>query len=119
MPLTTRPLSTSRQAMMRLVSMSEGAEVAEQLQSDLSGFFWMKLHTENVVPLYRRAKAPAVLAARRGCFAHGDAKGMREVDERQRRDFTKEPRGWGDLKLIPAHVRGFDLRGKTLAFARE
>ena len=47
-PLTTCPLRTSRQAMIRLDSIDE---VAEDLQADVSRFFRVELHAGDVAPL--------------------------------------------------------------------
>jgi hypothetical protein len=39
---------------MRFVSISERAKIAQYLQTGLSRFFWMELHTEQLTPFDRR-----------------------------------------------------------------
>jgi hypothetical protein len=76
---------------MRLVSMSDGAEVLEHIQASLPRLFWVKLHSEELVALDRRGKATAVFTT--GCRRVRDwrAKRVCEVNERCRRDPAKEP----------------------------
>src|SRR5579859_502954 len=96
MPLTTRPASTSRQAIMRLArhglpgkpgfgllgwSGSEGTEVLQDLKTALRGFFRMELHAKNVVTFNRGGESAAILRARHRLSHHRRAKRMCVIDE--------------------------------------
>src|SRR5215469_3737940 len=61
-PLTTRPASTSRQAMIRL----ESTEVLQDPQADCARFFGMKLHPEDVVAFHSGGERSAIFSRSHG-----------------------------------------------------
>src|SRR6185437_10493266 len=100
MPLTTRPASTSRQAMMRLArygvpckpgvkaefgllgwSGSDGTEILQDFQTCFGGFLRMELHSENVVALHRSRKCAAIICAGRRLCNHGCTIGVRVINK--------------------------------------
>src|SRR5215469_15282869 len=107
-PLTTRPSSTSRQAMIRLVSMSEYREVGEQPQSGLAGFFRMKLHAEKQVALDGGREPSSVFTAGHGSAVEGCMIGVGKVDKRRWRQAAEQAGRGCDFQLIPADMGRFD-----------
>src|SRR6185437_2758822 len=108
MPFTTRPASTSRQAMILLASRSEGTEVLQDFPPRRSGFFRMKLHAKNIVALHCSGKCFAVLRAGYGTFHHRRAKRVCVIDKRTVFNIAEQPRAAADLNLVPADVRRLD-----------
>src|ERR1700689_1256184 len=104
-PFTTRPPSTSRQAMMRLVNTSDLAEILEDREPHVSRFLWMELHSENVRLLDGSAELQPVFTRRTGCGQHRRMKRVRVVDKRILRDASQHPRTLLDCQRIPANVR--------------
>src|SRR5581483_8491195 len=115
-PFTTRPASTSKQAMIRLVSMykilgnfsSQVYEVLQDLQSNRSRLLRVKLNAEQVV-LFHCGREPApVLAFRRGGSQQRHTVGVREINVRTIRDPVQQSRlVIVDLQAVPSHMRGF------------
>src|SRR5713226_9765718 len=81
MPLTTRPASTSRQAMMRLARRSEGTEVLQDFQASFGGFLWMKLHAEDIVALHGSRKRAAIVCAGRSLVDHRGPERVGVIDK--------------------------------------
>ena len=90
-PLTTRPLVTSRQAMMRLVIpvliarsfrlCGIVAKVLQNAQTGVAGFFRMELYAEDIVALHRGRKGLTVGGDRRDALDHRRAIGVREINK--------------------------------------
>src|SRR5258708_4394002 len=118
-PLTTRPASTSRQAMIRLVSRSEGTEVLQDFQPCLRGFLGMKLHAKNILALNRRGEASAVLSRGDGIGNHRRAVGVCVIDERAVLNSAQQARAVADIKLVPPHMRRLHPRWKARALSGE
>src|SRR5258708_20767277 len=118
-PLTTRPASTSSQAIIRLVRVSEVAEVFKNRQPCVPGFFRMKLCSKNIVPLDRRREVAAVTGAGHRAFDDIGAIAVRVVDKRAVGDAAQQARRGGDFDAVPAHVRRLDPRGEPRAPAPE
>src|SRR4029077_7915159 len=105
MPLTTRPASTSRQAMILFARRSESTEVLQDLQPRVRRFFRMKLHAENVVMLHRGRETSAILRVRHRVLHHRRAKGMCVIDKGAALDAAQQARAVAYLNLVPADVR--------------
>src|SRR5215467_13004350 len=111
MPFTTRLASTSRQAMIRLASRSEGTKILQDLQAGGGGLFRMELHAENVVVFHRSGESAAVTCAGDGVFNQRRAIRMCVIDELSAVHAAQQPRAAIDLDLVPTDVRRLD-RGR-------
>src|ERR1051325_2283802 len=130
MPFTTRPTSTSRQAMMRLARHgvsgkpgwgllgrggSEGTKILQNFQAGLRRFFRVKLHAKNIFALYRRGECSAILWASDCVSNDRSAERMCVVNERAVLHPAQQARVTADLDLVPAYVRRFDGSRKARA----
>src|SRR5271167_2782289 len=113
MPFTTRPPWTSRQAMMRLASVSEGTEVLQNFDSNVAGLLRMKLQPEQVVALRCGRKGHFVNAGCDRVGAQRSAIGVREVDVRSVGNARQQPRTGSGLDPVPSHMWRFDAVGKS------
>jgi hypothetical protein len=77
--------------------MSEFAEVAQDFEADLAGFFRMKLDAEEMAALDCGGKLASVFAAGDSAIDERSAVGVGEVDEWRVGDSVKETRGRRDL----------------------
>src|SRR6516225_6813981 len=113
MPLTTRPASTSRHAMIRL----ESTKVLQNPQARCAGFFRVKLDSEYVIPLDRGGELASILSGGRGLFDDGRAVGVCVIDERAIVDAAQQPAAGAHFDLVPAYVRRLDpgREARTLA----
>src|SRR5262245_37987839 len=97
----------------------ESTEVLQNGKPGGAGFFWKKLHTENVVPLDGRGERSAVIAR---CHRRGDhwrTIRVREVHENWRLDSAQHPRVSANFNLVPADVRRLNARRETRTLAGE
>src|SRR6266496_4071829 len=140
-PLTTRPASTSRQAMIRLVnisfscchpevvrrlcgqkpleSRSKPAEILQHLQSRAPRFFRVKLHSKHIVLLDCCRKSATVFTFRRCIRKQRHAIRMREIDERPVRYSAQQARfAIANQQAIPSHVRRLHSEREAAALAR-
>src|SRR4051812_2993722 len=119
MPLTTRPASTSRQAMMRLASLgvpgkpefgllgwsgSEGTEILQNFQTCFGGFLRMKLHAEDIAPLHGGGKRAAIIRAGRSFVDHRSPVGVGVINKRSAVHALEQERSGSNFQLVPAHV---------------
>src|SRR5215469_559271 len=113
MPFTTRPPCTSRQAMMRLASVSQGTEVLQNVHAEVARFLWMKLHPEQVPSFYDRSKWLFVGTGRYCVNAQRRAIGVGEVHISAGRNSGKQSRLSYHRNAIPSHVGRFHGIGKS------
>src|ERR1019366_6237648 len=108
-PFTTRPSCTSRQAMIRLVSMRflslPFQKIPQNLQSGGTGLFRMKLYAHHITALHccrERLNVP-----RDSCGVIGNRRlvGMSEVHKLARLNTRKQSRIVAHLKRVPPHMR--------------
>src|SRR6185437_4437418 len=118
-PFTTRPLSTSRQAIIRRAKVSQGTEVLHQLKTCLPGFLRMKLRTENVSLLNNCGEVPAIAAERGHAIRLRCAVRVREIEIGTIRDAAKQPAWRHNMDLVPADVRRLHLAWKARAHPGE
>src|SRR5687767_7340899 len=99
MPLTTCPLRTSRQAMIRLESIEK---ILQHQETDIPRFLGMKLHAEYASALDGARKRHA-MRSDRDCVAR-DGSGVRvgEVHLRSGRDTLEEARRPRKLQRVPS-----------------
>src|SRR5207247_661902 len=109
----------SRQAMMRLVSMSVRAKVAQYGKANLAGFFRVKLHSKQVLTLDCGRKLAPVFAPGYSFGGHGNAKGVRKIGKGLVGNVTKQARMCGDFQLVPSHVRRLHRGWKMFTLAAE
>src|SRR5271157_2461825 len=114
-PLTTRPPWTSRQAMMRLASVSQCTEILQNLHSYLAGFLGMKLQSEEIVALHRSGERFFVGASSDRLGAQRRAIRMREIDIRSVGDARQQPRLSCNLDAVPSHMRRLHAIGESRA----
>src|SRR5262245_58012904 len=105
MPLTTRPASTSKQAMIRFVSVSEGTEILQNLQSGRAGFFRMKLHAENVLPFHSRGKSSSIFGGSHCAFYDRSAVGVRVIHEGASWNAPQQTRVAAEVDPVPSDMR--------------
>jgi len=67
---------------MRLVNMSEIAEIPQNRKAGVAGFFRVKLHPEQMIALHSCRKSAAILTACDRGLVDRSTKGMRKVDKR-------------------------------------
>src|ERR1700731_3181223 len=118
-PFTTRPASTSRQAMMRLASRSEGTEVLQDLQAGFGKFLRVKLHAEHIVPLHCGRKSAAITCACGSFVNHRRPERMRVVDKCAAVHTVQQARSCPYLNLVPANMRRFYRGRETRTLAGE
>src|SRR5215471_6341288 len=79
----------------------------------------MELHSENVVPLDCRGKRPAIAALRDRFRYHWRTVRMRVIDKGPRLDAVQQARTAICFNPVPAHMRRFHLRWKTITLTGE
>ena len=119
MPLTTRPASTSRQAMIRLVSMTDRKNSPES-SDPVRPIFPDEIALRTNCPVrpprktrHRIHISAAVASTMRNAI------GVREINERSRRNASQQSRAVAKLQTIPSHVRRlYTVRREAAALSR-
>src|SRR5665213_1138012 len=123
-PFTTRPPRTSRQAMMRFVSICELSFhlslhrrsilqreiVPQHLQSSLRRLLRMKLHSHHIPSLNSSRKSTTINRLRSSIRRQRSSPRMRVIHEAPRSNASEQPRITADLlQRVPAHMRRLQL----------
>src|SRR5207302_11453399 len=107
------PASTSRQAIMRLVSISNFAEISYNRQSRVARLLRVKLHSKQIAALDRSGECGSVCTFRNRGFDYRRPVAMSEVHKSARGNALEQTSAFTHLQLVPAHVRHLDSIGKT------
>src|SRR5215471_7343611 len=115
MPFRTRPALTSRQAIIRLASVSQGTEVLQNVHADIARLLGVKLHAKQISAFSYGCKGQFVGASRDCAGTKRGAIGVGEVQVCARGNSFQQSRPSRDREPVPAYVRRLYCVGEAHA----